>query len=114
MIETLGDLITLELRKRGVSLRELGRIAGVSHSTLGRIISDPDYAPTVRKSTLKKIAQIASMDVNAVERLAKGSILRDPDAEIRIWVELIRSLPPDQRKVIETMLRGFNQANGKG
>jgi SOS-response transcriptional repressor LexA len=52
---TLADLVFGELRRRDVSLRELARLAGVSHSTLSKIVN---HGLIPEPETVRKLAPI--------------------------------------------------------
>ena len=111
MIDSLGALLRAEMKKRSMSLRDFARFTGVSHPTISKIVSDPNYAQLVRAQTLRKLSQALNIDVKTLERTAKQKLLADDDANVRLLIEMIKSLPPQQREMIDTLLRGFAQQN---
>lgn len=113
MLESLSEVVAVEMRKRNMTTREFAALVGVSHATISRIVSKPGHEQLVSRRTIEKLARALGMDAVTLERLARKRLLRDDDADARMMVELIRGLPKKQRDMVDALLRGFGEQNSK-
>lgn len=110
-MSSFGEWLTDELTRRGWSHNELARRAGVSQPNVSGIINgrSPGCDFCIR------VAQ--ALELSPVLLLVKAGILPpqspDDDSTIQELVELVRSLPPEDRKDVLQFARFRHQNSRK-
>jgi transcriptional regulator with XRE-family HTH domain len=100
----LRTFIESQLHKQGVSVRELARVAGTSHTAISKQMWDDPPEPTLE--LLTKLARATGVSVTTLVAM----VVSDDavaDAEALALAEQIKNLPPDKREMIEALVRGY-------
>lgn len=108
MSEALRAWLSEELERRKWSKRELARQAGVSHAFVNRVLSG-DLAPSV--NFCRKIALVLGTPPETVLRLAGILPASEDDPALTELQDLVKSLPPSQRKEALRYLRFLLQTS---
>jgi transcriptional regulator with XRE-family HTH domain len=104
MTEELKAFILNQVQERKVSIRELARLAGVSHTAVSKQLWDDPPEPTLE--LLTKLARVTGVSVTAlVAMVVPDDVVAD--AEALALAEQIKNLPPDKREMIEALVRGY-------
>ncbi|GEM_PF-4203641 len=102
---TLEEFINSEIKKRSMSMREFAKYIGVAPSTISQFLSNDERKVSI--DFLVKLSEGTNTDLATIVAMVYPE-RTGIDAETRILAERIAQLPPEQYKVIETLLRGFD------
>lgn len=108
-MDDLAKWINDELAKREWSQRELGRRAGVSNSTISKVAAGEieatwDFCAAIGRALGERPEVIFRMAGLLPPSSGKVDDLSEDEAE---WLEVYRSLSPDQRKTILGIVLGW-------
>lgn len=99
---TLAEYLQSVLEERQLSMRALAVYAGISHSTVRRVLAGEE----VDHKTLAALAEYLNIPIENVYRMA--GLLPEEDLKtlaIREVEHLLRQLPPDAQRKILDMIR---------
>lgn len=102
----LRTFVMEQMAQRELGLRKFGELCGVSHSTLSRILNEPDsYQPTftivsrLAKGTGTDIRELAAM-------LAPDAVLGGGNADTILRALRIAQLPEESQRLLDSFLKG--------
>lgn len=103
----LRQWLRSEVSSRGLTYRELGRLAGLGDTTIERLLNRPDpYKPA--PDTLRAIARALGVHERVVLELAGypvGSSLSDLNPRLLLYLRALQSLPPEDLQIVLDQLR---------
>jgi len=113
---TLGEIILKYLDETGISMRELGRRAGVSHQTIANVVKGdrtPDLATyqklakAMGKTPADLFAEEAAEDLDEDAELMEYLQELRTRPEMRMLFEHSKGMTMEQVKAIVAMIEGF-------
>lgn len=104
MTKKLKAFIENHLQERALSIRELARLASVSHTAVTKQLWDNPPEPTLE--LLTKLARVTGVSVTTLVAMVVADDVVT-DAEALALAEQIKNLPPDKREMIEALVRGY-------
>jgi transcriptional regulator with XRE-family HTH domain len=110
----LRDYIVRRLKEDEMSQRQLANLAGISHATVGNIISfEKTFTPDL--DTLVGLAKALRVSPGDLVNLAvsESGSLQELDAEAALFAIEYSRLPPAQRQLISDALMGAHLRKGE-
>lgn len=104
VMQTLGEYIAQEIRKRDMSDREFAEFVGVSNATIHRAMS-PD-APTPTLEFLQKLARKTGVDICTLVGLVMPDDTRRTP-EVELIASRVSQLPAEKREFLDDILIGL-------
>lgn len=103
---TLADFLQAERQRRGWGVREFAAAAGLDHSTLSRLLRGTGPTPTL--DTLVNLSRTLNVSVVVLLKLALPDVPGvEASADTLVMAERFQQLTPDQRAVVDALLRGL-------
>lgn len=96
----LGRLVKRARRKRGLTLRELDELTGVSYTWLGRL--ERGRMPTPAPSKLTTVAQALGIPPERIDRFTRGKLVNELP-EIRTYLRAKYRLTPEEIRQVEDL-----------
>jgi len=101
-----NEFIELEMKKRDMSIREFSRFVGISHSAVSKYLSHPD-TKSISIEFMVRVADATNTDLASIVAMVYPEHTT-VNAEVRILAERIANLPPDKRKMVDSLLLGLS------
>ncbi len=109
----LGRLVKQARRVRGLTLRQLDELTGVSYTWLGRL--ERGWMPAPAPSKLTKVADVLNLPPERIDRIMRGQVSRDLPA-IRTYFRTKYQLTPKEiariEGVFDQIQRSHHQSEG--
>lgn len=112
--KTFGDFLLTEINRRGMSALQFAQFVGVSHTTINKFLDygkkDVGY-PSM--DFVLKLSKATGVDIGAIVALIDPDVPRaDPtDPETRVWLDQLKELSEEQRKMVGAMISGLRITN---
>lgn len=102
----LRSFVMEQMTQRELGLRKFGELCGVSHSTLSRILNEPDsYKPTLE--IVGRIARGTGTDIRELAAmLVPDAVLGGGNADSMMRALRIAQLPEESQRLLDSFLRG--------
>lgn len=97
----LTKFMLQEMKLRKLNKKEFGKLIGVSHSTVGRIINDRDE-PSL--DTLIKLSNGTDADIRMIISLVAPQQVKDSRPESLLLAERIDRLSEETQKLIDDLI----------
>lgn len=102
----LSDFLQAEQRQRGWSVRQLATAAGLDHTTVLRLLRGAVPSPAL--DTLVSLSRGLGVSLVVLLKLAYPDLPGiEPDADALLLADRVQRLTPDQRAVVDALLRGL-------
>jgi transcriptional regulator with XRE-family HTH domain len=101
-----NDFIELEMKKRDMSIREFSRFVGLSHSAVSKYLNNPQEK-NISIEFMVRVARATDTDLTSIVAMVYPE-QTTINPEVQILAERIAQLPPEKRKMIDSLLLGMS------
>ncbi len=108
---TLQEFLKNYMCEYNLNKNQFSKLLGTSHSTVSRLLNDTDLKPTL--DILGSIADVTGTDLKTLVAMVDPE-RSTQDIESDTLALQIKSLPDDQRILIESAILGFLKKNRQG
>ncbi len=104
---TLADFLQTERQRRSWSIRDFASAAGLDHTTLSKLLRSTN-PPTPALDTLVCLSRALNVSLVVLLKLTFPDLPGiEVSAESLLLAERVQQLTPDQRAVVDALLRGL-------